>query len=473
MLAHIAALAAGAALLLLRQAGHPAWQTAWAEDKTIFLPRALLDPWGSFLHYYGGYVQLVPQFIADVVTRFPLRDAAAGFAVAGAVTASGCALFVFHASAGHIRRPALRALLAATVLLLPTAVIEIANSGVDAQWYLLYALFWALLWRPASRGGAAASGLVSFLAMSSNILNLLYLPLLAARVLAVRRWREHAVTAGWLAGLLFQGAGMLVEVPAILRPGGQPRQLASPGATLGFYGQHVIVAAVAGWRLAARLAAVAGAGGAVVVASCLLLALGAGACAAGGGRVRVFLATALLTGFVFTVVPVTIRFWVTLPPAARLSQVWLPGSRFTTCAILLIDAAAVVAADAAAGRPRPARSRIGWSRTGWRRLGCPRAWLPAGWRRAGPVLVAALLAAGLGTGWVTSYRYPNMRSTAPTWQQVTGRFDRLCRHRPQPAMVQLYPDASPQARTPLPCSLADPRQPLFPPGRPLISLVGC
>jgi hypothetical protein len=428
VLAQILAAAAAAGVLLLRQSGHPAWQTAWAEDRTVFLPRALLDPWGSFVHCYGGYVQLVPQLVADVVTRFPLRDAAAGFAVTGAAAASGCALFVFHASAGHVRQPALRGLLAASVVLLPVAVIEVASNGVDAPWYLMYALFWAVLWRPATRAGAGAAALVAFLAMASNILNLLYLPLVAARALVLPRPREQAVTAGWLAGVGYQLAGILVGAPAILGPG-QPRQLATPGAIASFYGQHVLVAAVAGWRLAVWLTAAAGPGWLVVISSCLLLAAGAWAVARGGARVRLFVTAALVTGLVLTAFPVLIRFWVTQPVSAQVSRVWLPGSRFTVCPVLLIDAAAVVAVDA---RLRQGRARLG------------------------SVLAVLLLVVGLGTGWLTSFRYPNMRSTAPLWQQTSLRFDRLCRQRRPAAEVELYPAASPQARSPVPCADADP-----------------
>jgi hypothetical protein len=61
--------------------------------------------------------------------RSPVQRAAVVFAVGGALVAWGCAAFVFHASAGHVRTVALRAVLAASVVLLPTALIEVANSG--------------------------------------------------------------------------------------------------------------------------------------------------------------------------------------------------------------------------------------------------------------------------------------------------------------------------------------------------------
>lgn len=420
-------MALGTAVLLARQVHHPAWDTMWAEDGTVFLPRALMDPWGSFLHYYGGYLQLVPQLIADVVTRFPLRDAALGFAVAGALAASACALFVYHASAGHVCQPALRFLIAVSVLLLPVAVVEVIDSGVDAQWYLMYALFWALLWRPASRGGSAAAALVAFLAMASNILNLLYLPLVAARALALPRARQHAVTAGWLAGIGYQAAGIMVHVPPVFSSH-RSHQVAGPPALAAFYGQHVLVASLAGWRLAPRLIAAAGPGGAVAAAVGLLGAAGMWAFVRGGSRVRLFLATALLTGLVLTVFPAAVRFWVTKPPSHWLGRIWLPGSRFTVCAILLIDAAGVAAVD-------------DWLRRA-RRL------------RPGPALAALLLVAGLSTGWLTSFRYPTLRSAGLTWEHTMARFDRLCAHRPPATRVELFPRERPEHRAPIPCASA-------------------
>ena len=93
MISNLAALGIGACVLLIRQAGTPSWQTLWAEDRWVFLPRALVHPWSSIFRAQAGYLQLVPQLIADVVARFPMRFAAASFAIAGALVASGCAIF--------------------------------------------------------------------------------------------------------------------------------------------------------------------------------------------------------------------------------------------------------------------------------------------------------------------------------------------------------------------------------------------
>ena len=69
---------------------------------------------------YGGYVQVLPRFIAQVVSYLPLADAALAFALAGVGVAACCALFIFHANAGHIESVKLRALLAVALVLLPS-----------------------------------------------------------------------------------------------------------------------------------------------------------------------------------------------------------------------------------------------------------------------------------------------------------------------------------------------------------------
>jgi len=295
--------------MLVRQTGVPAWETLIAEDRSVFLPQALLQSWGSLTRPYAGYLQLYPRLIAEVATAFPLRDAAAVFAVAGALTASCTAVFVCCASSGHIRRSELRLLLAASVLLLPTALLSIANSGVDSPWYLLFGVFWALLWRPRSRAGMAAAALLCFAAAASNVLAALYLPLVAARVIALPRVREQAATLGLL-------AGGLVQLPAVLTLSrrGQPTTFAR---ALAFYGREVLLGAAAGYHGALLLRDGLGLTGATAIAASVVAALAAWALIRGGPRVRVLVVTGIILGLVLTLVPVLITGWVANLPLPR------------------------------------------------------------------------------------------------------------------------------------------------------------
>ena len=176
----------------------------------------------------------------------PLRDAADGFAIIGALVTTGCALFIFHASAGHVRSAVLRFVLALAVVLLPVAQLEIADSGVNSPWYLLFALFWAVLWRPGTHAGMAGAAAVGFLTAASTTMSVVFAPLLLARVIALPRLREHAVTAGWAAGCLLQVPYVVSNLGSAQSRAAHP---ASPGQVLAFYGHEVVLPAL-GWHLA-------------------------------------------------------------------------------------------------------------------------------------------------------------------------------------------------------------------------------
>src|SRR6516162_9540797 len=136
--AQIAAVGLGALVLLLRIPGLPSWSAVYAEDYWEFLVGAYQHPWRLFVPF-GGYEQLLQRVVAQFVSYLPLPDAAPAFAAAGALIAAGCALFVFHASSGHIRSVPLRVLLAAAIVLLSSAPMEIADSTVAVSFYLVLA----------------------------------------------------------------------------------------------------------------------------------------------------------------------------------------------------------------------------------------------------------------------------------------------------------------------------------------------
>ena len=238
--AQIAAVGIASIAMLLRIPGRPAWRTIFGDDYFWFLAQAIQRPW----HWgqYGGYVEVLPRFIAQVVSYLPLTDAALAFALAGVVVAACGALVIFHASAGHIESVKLRALLAVALVLLPIAPMELIASGVEAPWYLLPVLFWAMLWRPRTRPAMAVAAAIGFLTMASNILAVLLAPLLVARLYVLRRPREHAVSAGWLAGCLVQAAYV---IPLGLNSQSRLDHSLTPlRQSLAFYG-HVVLAAIA------------------------------------------------------------------------------------------------------------------------------------------------------------------------------------------------------------------------------------
>src|SRR5208282_4874697 len=133
-----------------------AWESVYAEDPGVYLPAALAHPW-HLLQSYGGYLQLIPRVIGQIAALLPVRHASAGFAVGGALVASAVGLFAYHASEDVVSSRWLRVLVGLSVVLLPVAQLEIADNGVNTPFYLLVALFWAVLWRPRSWAGASVA----------------------------------------------------------------------------------------------------------------------------------------------------------------------------------------------------------------------------------------------------------------------------------------------------------------------------
>lgn len=399
----LAAVGAGTIVLLLRIALVPAWDTLYAEDQGVYLFDALAHPW-HLLVPYGGYEEFVPRLIGQLISYLPLVNVAAPFALAGAGLAALCALFIYHAMDGWIGSPWLRALVGAALILVPLAPIEIADSTVGSPWYVMTALFFGLLWRPKNWAGMTAAALVGFVAASSEILVLIYAPLVLLRVVALPRWREHAVTAGWLAGLL-------VQVPVVLESYAQHTQrvtgLARPVRAVGFYFHNVALRAF-GWRVSQRLVELVGLNPATAIV-CAILVVGFGlALVTGSRQVRVFVAVALIMGFVQTVFAAFLSPYVIHQPYRYDFE---GGSRYSTMPIMAMTAAAVVAVDAYLRRQAMAEG------------GEP---IPLVRQSPRVVAVVAALACVLALGWLSDYRYVTEHSTWGYWLPSAERMLRAC-----------------------------------------------
>ncbi len=197
-------------LALARQSGLPATGTLWAEDGVIFYSQAVAH---SVLHTlvasYNGYGQLVPRLAVQLTGLGPLRDVPTTVALSGAVGLALVSCLVFHMARGLITSPALRALLVASMVLLPLAVVEMLDNLVNLPWWIFFAAFWALLWRPSGPGGRAVAAVVCLLAAASEPLVGLLMPLALVRAVALPRWRENAASVGLAFGLVYQLAVVL------------------------------------------------------------------------------------------------------------------------------------------------------------------------------------------------------------------------------------------------------------------------
>ena len=405
----VAVVCVAAAALLLRVAGVPAWDGVYAEDNGVFLVDGLIRPW-HLLVPYSGYLELGPRVIGQFVASFlPIVDASAAYAITGALIGAAAGLFLYHASEGYIHAPWARALLGAALVLLPVAPLDIVDSGVDSPWYAMVALFFAILWRPRSWPGMLAAALVACYASSSEIVAFIYAPLLLIRVLALPRVREHAVTAGWLLGLVLQ-------VPVVMLSYTLHKQrlgaLATPGQAVAFYCHNVILRAL-GWHLSVWLKSAAGYNGATVIVGALVAVAVGWAIVAGDRQVRLFAVLALLTGFVQTIFDATISQYVVFQQP---TPTFMAAARYSTIPVLLITATGIVAVDSYVRRHRTARTTPS--------IGAVRR------RGARPFVAACVLVGVLGFGWVTDFRYVSQRLTAGHWLPYAQSLVTACTHDP-------------------------------------------
>ncbi len=406
----VAVVCAGAAALLLRVGGIPAWDVTYAEDNGVFLVDGLVRPW-HLLVPYSGYLELGPRFIGQLIASLvPIVDASAAYAVTGALIGAATGLFLYYASEGYIRAPWARALLGGALVLLPIAPLEIIDSGVNSPWYALAALFFAVLWRPRSWPGMLAAALVACYASSSEIIALTYLPLLLIRLIALPRVREHAVTAGWLLGLVLQ-------VPVVVLSYAQHKQrlgaLSTPGQAIAFYCHNVVLRAL-GWHLSVWLQSLAGYNGAtVIVGAVLALALG-WVLVTGDGRVRLFAAVALLAGFAQTAFEATVaQDMIFQPPTSS----FMAAARYSTVPVLLIAATGIVAVDSYVRRTSvPAAG----GRAALPASGDARATGRRGHRAAGAADAVRALGRHRGRGAVLRCRVLSRASAAPRAGTVSG-----------------------------------------------------
>jgi len=190
-------------LQLLRQAGIPSWQTIWAEDGAVFLQGA--ENLRSTFTSYAGYEHLVPRLIALGSVPVPSTQLARYFAVAGALTTSLLSVSMYVLSRDLVPARILRAVLVLAVAFVPAAVGENLASGAYVNWAFVFVCFWALLFVPRTRREVALAGSIVFLAASSNILVLLFVPL--AGVLAVKRRdrKSRLVIGAYAVGVALQG----------------------------------------------------------------------------------------------------------------------------------------------------------------------------------------------------------------------------------------------------------------------------
>jgi hypothetical protein len=200
------AVVAGTLLSLGRTPGVGATNTVWLEDGTIFLQDAATkSPLVAIATPYSGYYHLVPRLFAEIAVLFPPGAAAAVMAVEAAAFTAFLAIVVFVASGSHLKTTLARLLVSVPLVLMPAGYTELPNAINELRWPLMYAMFWILLWTPATRRGRILAltiiGLASF---TDNVVGIFL-------VLALLRlWSERDLIAKF--AVVSLAAGFLLNV---------------------------------------------------------------------------------------------------------------------------------------------------------------------------------------------------------------------------------------------------------------------
>jgi hypothetical protein len=230
-------------LQLLRVGVSDGLNSLWAEDAPIFYSGAL--HFGFFTNVfetYAGYLVVVPRLVGEVGAAVPLADGPTAMAIVSGLIVAVSGIVVWVAAASTIRNPYLRGTLVLLTVLAPTASLESVVSGTYVLWYMLFASFWVLLWRPRTTTGAVLGGIFVLLTALSTPEIWFFAPVALLRLIALRDRRDLLILGGW-------AIGSAAQVPAFaLSNEPQVEALWSRDIVTAFF-QRVLDGAALGERL--------------------------------------------------------------------------------------------------------------------------------------------------------------------------------------------------------------------------------
>ncbi|HEU5105910.1 MAG TPA: hypothetical protein VFU11_08710 [Solirubrobacterales bacterium] len=401
-------------LQLLRVGLGISLDSLWAEDGQVFLQEAMTHNATIVGGEYSGYLVVFERLVAEVASLLPVRSAPIVFSTLAAAAVALSGITVWHASKGHIRDANLRAVLTTATVLAPVAGLESISSASYAPWYMVFASFWLILWRPRTWFGAVSGA--GFLALTtlSNPLMFLYMPVALLRILVSRGWRDALPVSSYLVAVIPQAATAATTNYDAVEP---------------FWGSEVwavLLQRVAeGSILGLRLGGVAWShlGWTILVLSFILIAAGfILGLSHSVRRVRILAGVAITLGlvaFVFTVYQRGLAVQMKWPAGSWSGD----AGRYAILPVLLVISAAFATIDGLRTRVDPRSARL---------LG------------AGAMAIVLVSIA-------SSYRFadPEVRGMPP-WGAAVDQATRECQHRPSIRVAQI-PISPPGFVVTLPC----------------------
>ncbi len=179
--------------------------TLWAEDGRNFLQDAVNHgPLASLAFPYAGYLHTIPRIIASItVTIAPVQFWAEAMTAGSCIVAGILAAIVFVCTRDVVPWLPARVVIASLTVLAPLAAREVLGNAANVHSLVLWAVFWMLLYRPRTRVGSIALGVVAVLGAATEIQCLLLLPLVLVHRRDRMRWPMYAGLALGLAAQLF------------------------------------------------------------------------------------------------------------------------------------------------------------------------------------------------------------------------------------------------------------------------------
>ncbi len=315
---------------LLYRASPASYRSVFAEDGAIYFHDVMHDGFSALFRPYNGYLVTAPRLLAIPLAWVPLDRVSDYLAVAGAIAGSLVALAVYRLTDQAIDSRLLRGGLAFAVALHPILVYENVANITNVIWVFTFAVFWALIRKPITRGDVALGAGVAFLGMASSSLCIIFVPVAAWIAWTRRDWKSRTVIGAYGLALLLQGLVFLTN--SYHGPSGQASGLGT------LYVIRVLGVTALGVRGAASLWNAGGQirvdpfAAAVVVAIVALAALTR-------GRPRTLGLTAAGYSFIAFLTPLTFRGTAFF----RLAPTWTyGGERYSVIGVLFLVASAAI-----------------------------------------------------------------------------------------------------------------------------------
>lgn len=177
--------------------------TLWAEDGGIFLRQAMDSRFlAGVMDPYDGYLHLLPRLLAHLALRTgPLEAYAERISWLSCACVGLVGVAVFFLSRPYVSRLSGRVLLAVIPALLPIGPLEVLGNTANLHWYMLWLVPWLLIHPARTVAFNAGLAALAFVAASTEIQTVLFVPLV---VLAVRTRRQWGGSVGLLMGLAMQ-----------------------------------------------------------------------------------------------------------------------------------------------------------------------------------------------------------------------------------------------------------------------------